>query len=427
MREPTTTVRLPFGRGQVSIVVPRASLIGVYEPQETAEPAGEAALVERALAGPVGTPRLAEVARAGDRVAIVTSDLTRPCPSHRLLPPLLEELRQAGVRERDVTIVMALGLHRPMTASELEAAVGWAVCRRVRVINHDPRDTVRLGVTARGTPVEVFRPVAEADRRICLGNLEFHYFAGYSGGAKAIIPGCASQATVTANHAMMVHPDAVAGRLEGNPVRADLEEAAAMAGVDFILNVRVDGQERIVAAVAGDVTAAHRWGCEGVAARGRVAIPERADVVVAGAGGYPRDLNLYQAQKALDNASLAAREGGAIILVAECAEGLGNPTFEAWMTGGQTPQEILERIRERFVLGGHKAAAIARVARRQRVLLVSPGLAGASLMGMEHFPSAQAALDAALAAVGAGARVIVLPQAASLLPQAADGAERGAA
>jgi nickel-dependent lactate racemase len=198
------------------------------------------------MAHPIGSRRLRELVVPGQRVAIVTSDLTRPCPSARLLPYILEELGSAGVEEDDILVVLALGLHRPMTGPEMEEAVGSEVSQRVRVINHDPASTVRLGTTSRGTPVEILTHVVDADVRVCLGNLELHYFAGYSGGAKAILPGCASRATVQANHAMMVKPEACAGRLDGNPLRADLEEGAAMVGIDFILNVIVDSDHRIV-------------------------------------------------------------------------------------------------------------------------------------------------------------------------------------
>jgi nickel-dependent lactate racemase len=351
-------------------------------------------------------------------VAVVTSDLTRPCPSDRLLPLVLTELQQAGVRDGDVSVVMALGLHRPMTAAEMETAVGPGVCRRVRLLNHDPADVVRLGTTSAGTPVEVYRPLVTADVRICVGNLEFHYFAGYSGGAKAILPGCASRATVNANHAMMVQPGAAAGRLEGNPVRADLEEGVSMLGVDFLLNVVVDGQHRITGAVAGDVVEAHRRGCALVAERGTVRIPRRADLVVVSAGGYPKDMNMYQAQKALDNAAGAVRDGGIIVWVAECREGLGEKTFESWLRGA-SPAQILERIQREFVLGGHKAAAIAAVLNRARVFLVSalaPELVREC--GLVPFADLDRAVSAALDELGQGARLLCLPYGGSVLPVA---------
>jgi len=412
-----TTLRLPVGHSYVSVRAPNSSLVGVFEPDRAEECHDEAFSVRGALEHPIGTPRLRELAQPGQKVVIVTSDLTRPCPSEKLLPPVLQELAAAGVDEHDVTIVVAVGLHRKMTSVELEAAVGSDIFRRVRVINHDVADTVRLGVTKAGTPVEIFRPVVDADLRICLGNLELHYFVGYSGGAKAIVPGCASETTVRANHAMMLRPEARAGCCEGNPVRADLEEGAAMVRADFILNVLVDAEHRILHAVAGDVLAAHRMGCDMVAKRAKISIPERADIVLVSPGGYPKDVNLYQAQKGLDNAAYAVRHGGVIILVAECREGFGNRTFEDWITHSRSPKELEERIQQRFVLGGHKAAAIAKVARDARIFFVSPSLADVSLAGLEHYPSAQAALDSAYDAMGVGARLIVLPQGSSVLPQ----------
>ncbi|KPL15205.1 MAG: hypothetical protein AMJ93_16820 [Anaerolineae bacterium SM23_84] len=412
-----TKVQLPFGRTHLQAQIPSANLIGVFEPHGIQQTADEHVLISEALEHPIGSGRLRELVLPGQKVAIMASDLTRPCPSARLLPFVLQELADAGVREEDVLVIAALGLHREMTPTELEHMAGPDVYHRIQVINHNPQDVVYLGTTQRGTPVEVFRPVVEADFRVCLGNVEFHYFVGYSGGAKAIIPGCASKKTVTANHAWMVHPDAVSGSYVGNPVRADLEEAAAMVGVGFILNVVVDAHHHILAAVAGDGIAAHRVGCDWIAQRGKLVIPKQSDIVVVSPGGYPKDVNLYQAQKALDSAALAVRPGGIIILVAECPEGLGNAVFEQWITSGLTCDQLLDRIQQEFVLGGHKAAAIAKVALQAQLMLVSPNLVDLSLSGIEHQAAVNVALDTAFARLGSGARVLVFPQGASILPQ----------
>jgi nickel-dependent lactate racemase len=413
-----TELSLAYGHQELPLRVPTSRLQAIVEPLAAGQAASEADLLAKALANPIGTRPLRELARSGQKVAIVTSDLTRPCPSERLLPPILDELAAAGVPDTEITVVLALGLHRPMTAAEIEAAVGSEVTRRVRVLNHDPDDTVRLGVTSFGTPVEIYRPVVEAGLRVCLGNLELHYFAGYSGGAKAILPGCASRAAVNANHAMMVRPEASAGRLDGNPVRADLEEGVAMVGVDLLLNVVVDGRHRIVGAVAGDVLAAHRTGCQMVAERGIVPIDARAGIVLVSAGGSPKDVNMYQAQKALDNAAYAVQDGGVIILVAECPEGLGNRTFESWMAGS-SPDEILARIQQEFVLGGHKAAAVAAVLKRAAVYLVS-ALPEELVrrVGMAPFATIEDALDAARSELGDHASILVMPQGGSVLPLA---------
>jgi nickel-dependent lactate racemase len=412
-----TRVELAYGHTHVGLELPAANLLGVFVPPPQMESVDEATIVRRALGNPIDCSPLRELVRPGQQVVIVTSDLTRPCPSDRLLPPVLNELSVAGVPDTDVIVVAALGLHRPMTKTELERMVGPSVSHRVQVINHNPQDTVRLGVTSRGTPVELFRPVVEADVRVCLGNLELHYFAGYSGGAKAILPGCASRATVDANHAMMVQAEAATGRIAGNPVRVDIEEGVAMVRVDFTLNVVVGPDHKIKMAVAGDVTAAHRQGCEWVARHGKFPLPQAADIVLVSAGGFPKDINLYQAQKALDNAAYALRDGGVIILLAECAEGYGNQTFQQWLYDASTPDDILARIQAEFVLGGHKAAAIASVLNRAEVFLVSeiPSEMVAR-GGMQSFPDAQAALHAAFRRVGHRAKIAVLPQGGSLLP-----------
>lgn len=410
-------LRLPFGRSELQLEVPAAQLLGVFLPQEEEATEDEQAILHRALEHPIGTLPLRALARPGQQAAVVTSDMTRPCPSDKLLPPVLAELNEAGVPDADITVIVALGLHRAQTPAELEEIVGSAVYCRVRVLNCDPEHIVRLGTTSRGTPVELFRPLVEADLRVCLGNLEFHYFAGFSGGAKAILPGCASKATVNANHALMVQPGAVTGRMEGNPVRADLEEGVALLGVDFILNAVVDGHHRISGAVAGHVQEAHRQGCKWVARRGSVPIPGQADIAVVSAGGHPKDVNMYQAQKALDNAVHAVRQGGVIIWVAECAEGLGGKTFASWLRETGDPDRVLEKIQKEFVLGGHKAAAIAAVLKRARIFLVSALDAGAIQgSGLVLFRGLDQAMSAALAEVGPQARVIVLPYGGSVLP-----------
>ncbi len=413
-------IKLPYGHSSLKTQLPVTSW-AVLEPKQSDDVANEASLLQKALENPIGTPRLRDMIRPGQKVVIVTSDLTRPCPSDRMLPPILDELAAASIPDQAITVVIALGLHRAMTEAEIEQTVGSDVYRRVRVINHSPNDTIRLGVTSAGTPVDIFRPVVEADFQICMGNLELHYFAGYSGGANAILPGCASRDTIIANHAMMINPKAAAGHIAGNPLRTDIEEGVALLGADFILNVVVGGQHRIVGAVAGEVTAAHRQGCEMVAERGITEIDHLVDLVLVSAGGYPKDVNLYQAQKALDNAAYAVRDGGILILVADCPEGLGNQTFETWMTGADgranSPDDLLKRIQQEFVLGGHKAAAVAAVLKRVQVYLVS-ALPDELVRRckMVPFDNLTTALNAALDELGRDVDVLVMPQGGSILP-----------
>jgi nickel-dependent lactate racemase len=406
---------LPYGKKQVKVEVPQKNLLGVYYPKQIFDEIDEEKTLHKAMQNPIGSPRLRDILKPGQQIAIVTSDLTRPTPSEKMLHVIVEELEAAGIPDKDVFIVFALGIHRPMTEEEMRLAISPALFHRFRTINHNPEDVVRLGVTSRGTPVDIFRPLVEADIRICLGNIEFHYFAGFSGGAKAILPGCASREAIYANHRWMVSPEASAMRIEGNPVREDLEEGVAMLGVDFILNVIVDSQHRIVSAFAGDVIAAHRAGCQLVIERGAVDISQRGDIVVASPGGFPKDINLLQSNKALQSAKDFVRENGILILVAECTEGFGNAVMEQWMKE-IAPQEAIRRIGEKFVQGGHIAAAIALIEQKARIFCVSSfDERTVRQIRWQPFPSVQAAVDHAFEVLGKDAKVIVLPEATSLI------------
>lgn len=406
---------LPYGKEKICLEIPRQSLLGIYYPRPIVAEIDETRTLRQAMENPIGSPRLQEIVRRGQKIAIVTSDLTRPTPSDKMLPFVIGELEAAGIPEKDIVIVFALGIHRPMSEEEMQKAISPEIFERIRTMNHDPDNVITLGVTRRGTPVEIFRPLVEADVRICLGNIEFHYFAGFSGGAKAILPGCASRETIYANHRWMVSPEASAMRIEGNPVREDLEEGVAMLGVDFILNVVVDHQHRIVAAFAGDVVEAHRAGCRLVIERGAIDISQRANIVIASPGGYPKDLNLLQSNKALQSARDFVCENGVIILVAECAEGFGNPVLEQWMREIPTPEEKIRRIQEKFVQGGHIAAAIALIEQKAKIFCISSfDDSIVRQIRWQPFSTVQDAVDHAFEVLGEDARVIVIPEATSI-------------
>lgn len=410
-------ITLKYGTSELKVEVPSAKLLGVLVPSEPELPPSETDEIERALDNPTGTPRLEEMVEPWMKVVIMASDITRPSPTSKLLPPLLRRLEKAGVKDSQITVVFGMGIHRAHTEEEKKILVGEDVFARIKCVDSIEGDFVYIGTSSRGTPVEVARPVAECDFLIATGNVEYHYFAGYSGGAKAVIPGACSRRTVEANHSMQLMPGAEAGSYDQNPVRQDIEEAARMVGLDFILNVVLDPSKRTVRAVAGDPLSAHAEARKVTDLVYGVEIPRRADIAIASAGGRPKDLNFYQAQKALENAAYAVREGGVVILVAECPEGLGEPTFEKYMTGME-PDEIVESIRRKFVLGGHKAAAVARILRQKDVYLVS-SMDGETVRKckMKPFPELCEALDAAFSALGPDATVWVMPYAGSTVPR----------
>lgn len=416
------TLEFGYDKTVQTVSVPEENLLGVLEPNELPLPEeSEEALVREALAHPIGAPALRSIVKAGEKIVIVSSDISRPMPTWKVMPALLDELYAAGVRKEDITLIFARGVHRAHTDEERRHLAGDRAYEEIACVDSDRDDFVTVGTTKRGTPVEIMRAVVEADRRICLGNIEFHYFAGYSGGAKAIMPGVSTRNAIRYNHSHMVEPGSHAGKLEGNPVREDIEEAAAMVGVDYIVNVVLDAHKHIVHAVAGDVTAAHREGCAFLERFYLKEIQARADIVLVSQGGAPKDANLYQLQKALDNAKHAVKPGGVIVLIGCAKEGFGEDTFEQWFREARKPEDLVERLRANFTLGGHKAAAIALVEELADVYLVSdwPDEAVRGIF-MTPFASAQAALEAAFAKCGEKATVLAMPYGGSTLPRAVD-------
>jgi nickel-dependent lactate racemase len=409
---------LKFGRGALEAELADDNFGGWLLPNSPEAGQAPEELVREAMESPVGSKKLSEMLKPSDKVAIVTSDITRPCPSAVLLPPVLSEITKAGLPDEQVVIVLALGIHRGHTKEEAERLVGSEVYKRYRVVDHDPLRCRLLGTTKRGTPIDVFEEVAAADKRIALGNVEYHYFAGYSGGVKAILPGVSSHEAIRNNHSMMVRDNARAGVLSGNPVREDLEELTDHLSVDFILNVVLGEDKKIRAAFAGHHRGAHRKACEALDSMFQAKVPEPgADVVLVSAGGFPKDINVYQAQKALDNAAKAVRPGGVIIWVGACEEGFGESVFERWLTEAASPKDLIDRVKADFELGGHKAAAIALVLERCEVLMVSrlPESEAAKLF-VRPFGDLQSALAAALEKAGPGSKVLVMPYGGSTLP-----------
>ena len=407
-----------FGTGTQEAEVPEKNLLGVLHANEVEPGLTGADEVRRALAEPIGAPRLREIVRPGEKIAVVTSDITRPMPTYKVMPALLDELYAAGARSEDITLVFALGSHRKHTDEERKKLAGERAFDEIGCEDSDPGDRIHPGVTAAGPPVDVTRVVAQADRRICLGNIEYHYFAGYSGGAKAIMPGVSTRDAIQSNHRMMVRPEACAGALEANPLRMDIEEAGAICGIDFILNVVLSEHKEIIRAVAGHPVQAHRAGCAFLDTLYLKELSQGADIVLVSQGGAPKDLNLYQTQKALDNARHAVKPGGIIVLIGSCREGLGERVFEEWMTTSPSPQAMVERIGRDFQLGGHKAAAIAMTLEKAEIYLVSEMEDDfVRSIFLTPQPSVQTALDRAFEKLGPDATVLAMPYGGSTLPR----------
>lgn len=409
-----------FGQSTVQLNIPDKNLLKVLEANPIQMIGDESEIVQKALQNPIQSRRLNEIVRKGEKIAIITSDITRPMPSARVLPFVLDELSSAGIPPSDIVIIFALGNHRSHTEEEKKMLVGEEIFKKYECIDSDG-PMVRLGITANGTPVDIFERVVKVDKRICLGNIEYHYFAGYSGGAKAIMPGVSTREAIQANHRHMTDPNAIAGKIENNPVRTDIESVLNFISVDFIVNVILDEHKKIVRCVAGDVIAAHRQGCRYLDQMYSVEIPEKADIVLVSPGGYPKDINLYQAQKALDNAKNAVRNGGSILWIASAKEGLGEKTFEEWMLHHNNPSEMIDHIQKEFILGGHKAAAIAMVMQKATVILYSelnPDLV--RKIKLESTQNPQETLERLINQYGQNASIIAMPYGGATLPILAD-------
>ena len=407
-------VWLPYGKTEVCARIPAQNFLGTIEPKEKPGAPDPIAEIKRALEEPIGTRRISEIAKASDKVAIVVDDFTRPAPSHLMVPPILEELNMAGVRDEDITIIFACGTHRAVTDEEARKLLGEEVVERVRYVSHDcnAEDLVYVGKTkTHGTEVYINRIYAEADVKILTGDVTLHYYAGYGGGRKSILPGISGHKTIQHNHAMLLHSKARTGILEGNPIHEDMMEAAELAKVDFILNVVLNSKGEIVKAFAGDWKEAFYEGVKLVDEMYKVPVERKADIVLVSCGGHPFDIDLYQAYKAVDGALQIVKRGGVIVWVAECSQGHGNQVFYDWMRKYKSLKEVERAIKRKFILGGHKAYYLLKALEKVNIILVSvmPDYYAVDVFKLRTARSVNEALDEAFRIAGKNAKVWAIP------------------
>lgn len=412
-------IDVPWDTETVPLKIDEERLAGVIE-SKTVKVRDEAAMLQELLAGETGAPRLRDfLDGAGGPILVIVNDATRPTPSGRVI-----EIMAADLEGREVEFLVATGSHAVPGEHELEQIFGRTVRERYleRIHSHDAKDDaelILLGETSRGTPVWVNRRVAEARDLLLINSVEPHYFAGYTGGRKSLFPGVAGYATIERNHKLALDPAADNLVLEGNPVHEDLAEMVALLADKRIYSIQIvlDHQHRIHSAHVGDLETSWRSAVSHADGHYVVDLPERYDIVVA-AAPYPMDYDLYQSQKALENGSLAMKDGGVLILVSKCRHGIGAETFFRLMASAATPDEVLSSISERYVLGYHKAARLAHIAKRGEMWGVT-GLPDEDLEAafIRPFGSVQAAVDAALARKGPKAQVLFLMDASITVPR----------
>lgn len=417
--------RLPLKIGPSSYDCPTAGA-RVLQPS-LPQPAGSAAeLVRQALAAPIGSPPLAQIVHPGETVVIVTSDITRYTGSEHYLPILVDELNALGIPDADIAIVIALGIHRPQSEAEHRKILG-PLFGRIAVFDHDcdnPAELVTLGTTAGGLEVSLNRRVCAADRVIVTGTVGFHYFAGFGGGRKGLVPGVASRATCMATHFGVFnppqiggkHPLATTGVLDGNPVHQAILEAARLVEPDFLLNTVLSPSKEILAVFCGELEAAHLAGCRLVEQCYSVILDAPADLAIVSCGGQPKDINFIQAHKALDYGVRALRPGGTLILLAACPDGFGNPTFFDWFQY-QELDAFEAALRQRYEINGQTAHATLSKARRFRVILVSELTeVQTRSMGMEKAADLDAAMKMAYEKLPPKPCTVIIPDGGTVLP-----------
>ncbi len=414
-------VWLPYGESDVCIRVPARNFLGSIEAKKVVGVPDPESEIKRALKEPIGSKRLNEIAQADQKVAIVVDDATRDAPSELMLLPVLEELNSAGVKDDNITIIFGCGTHRVVTPIEAKKLLGKEVISRIKTISHNCKseDLVYIGKTkSYGTKVKVNRVFAEADLKILLGDVGFHYYAGYGGGRKSVMPAISCSETIQNNHAMLLNSKARTGILEGNPVHEDMTEAAKLAKVDFIVNVVTNNKGELVRAFAGDLEKTFYQAIKLVDELYRVSVDRRADIVVVSAGGHPGDINLYQAYKGLDNALEVVKRNGTIILVAECPEGHGNQVFYEWMMRFGELKKVEREIKRHFVMGGHKAYYLLKAQKNHTIILVSslPDYYASDIFKLKTARAVNDAFKEALKISGAGSKVWVMPEGNHTLP-----------
>lgn len=419
-------VTIPFGRALMELA---ADLSGaeLLESRigELAASGSEDELVRAAMAAPIGTPTLRELAAGKKTCTIIISDHTRPVPSKHIIPFMLEQLRQ-GNPDIQITLLVATGFHRPTTTQELVGKLGQDIVEGERIVIHDSRDAasnVKIGVLPSGADCVIDRLAVETDLLIAEGFIEPHFFAGFSGGRKSVLPGVCDQVTVLGNHCakFIASPYARTGVLDGNPLHEDMLAAAKLAKLAYIVNVVIDEDKKVAAAFAGDPVEAHRQGCELLLGYCQVKPERRGDIVISSNGGYPLDQNVYQSVKGLTAAEAAAAPGAVLIMVSSCSDGHGGESFYQALHDCESPEKLTEEIlatpQTETKPDQWEYQILARVLCKHRVIYVTDPAQRSTIEGMklEWAPDVNEALARARQAKGGDAHLVVIPNGISVM------------
>jgi nickel-dependent lactate racemase len=417
-------VDLKYGRQGLTVDLPdSAEVLSTRFVPGLADEAGE---IRKALRNPIDSPPLKSLVKPGDRVVVVHTDITRATPNDRLLPVLLDELHLAGISTEHIILLNGLGTHRPQTEAELRMMLGDQIVDKYCCIQHDCSDDnnlVSLGETSLGNRVRVNREYMEADVRILTGFIEPHFFAGFSGGPKAILPSLAGAESVFSNHGleMIAHTNAAWGVTSGNPIWEEMREVALLTKPTFLLNVALNARQEITAVFTGDMLAAHAEGCEYVREHAMAAVEKPFDIVITTNSGYPLDQNLYQSVKGMRAASQVVREGGAILIATACEDGLpDHGSYAELLMQGGSPQGVLDLISQPdFSMQDQWQVQIqAQIQQRAEVFVYSEGLSDDQIQRALFQPCRDVELTVAelMERYGPETRLCAMPEGPLLIP-----------
>ncbi len=413
-------IRVPYGRTFLTAVIPEHIRVDIIEAVETPPAANPNELVRSALNNLIGEVKWSDFV-GSQTVAIAVNDKTRPVPHDLLLPPLMDRLSALGIPDSAITFYIAVGTHPVITNDDFPSILPAEIIRRYKIVSHDSENEemmVFLGQTSRETPIWSNKNYVSSDLKIVVGNIEPHQFAGFSGGVKTAAIGLSALQTINHNHTLLTHPEAKLGTYMKNPVRQDIEEIGQKINVHLAINAVLNQQKQIFQVLAGDPRIVVRTGLETSRSACQVAVSQKYGLIITSPGGYPKDINLYQSQKALAHASLITRAGGTVILVAACTEGTGSNHYEDWMQDKHSHAQVLQQFSaEGFRIGPHKAFQIARDASRVKMMFCSEMNEKLShKLLLNPVSELQTAIDLAIAAMKPGELVGVMPHASSTIP-----------
>ena len=422
------SIELPFGQ-ETKVIQLKASIKAeILAPKKIPAIAGFTRCFQESLDQPIGSKPFDKIFKKTDRVAILIPDKSRRSYSAPILEILLEHLKKVGIKNSRITIILARGIHPSHTLEERKKLIGDTIVELIKIVDHDSRkktDLAFLGTTKRGTRVELNRAAVEADKVIVLSTIQYHYFAGFSGGRKMVLPGIAGEESIRQNHQLVLNPDpqsgknpkATLGKLNGNPVHEDMVEAARFLKVDFSVNLVLNYQRKIEKFFCGDIFKAHEAGCKYFDRTYSVKLKKAADCIIVSAGGAPTDSDFIQTHKTIEHASKGLKKGGQMVVLAECGDGVGSDAFLEWFRYND-PEELERKLRRNFVVAGHTALCSLIKAQRFSIHFFSrlePELT--EKIRLIRVTDLQETVDRVLAGLSDKARVLILPEGFSLVPR----------